>query len=131
MFTKEVIQNLTVKAQNEKWSYPKIFDELKSLGVKNYRVDVATHEIIYEGIGNSVVEEPKESKKTLKIGAVFNITQVQQAIRNNQQKKTNYAQFLEEIAAAGVSHYEVNMEKRTVNYQGKNNEEYIEKVPTL
>lgn len=53
------------------------------------------------------------------------------ALRADQAGDTTFPQFLEASWRAGVVRYEVNLEARTVAYQGCNGEEYVETYPAV
>lgn len=53
------------------------------------------------------------------------------ALRADQAGETTFPEFLEASWQAGVVRYEVNLDARTVTYQGCNGEEYIEAYPAV
>jgi uncharacterized protein YbcV (DUF1398 family) len=53
------------------------------------------------------------------------------ALRLDQAGESTFPEFLEASWRAGVVRYEVNLEGRTVAYQGCNGEEYIEAYPEV
>lgn len=53
------------------------------------------------------------------------------ALRTDQAGGSTFPEFLEASWRAGVVRYDVNLEARTVTYQGCNGEEYIEAYPAV
>lgn len=53
------------------------------------------------------------------------------ALRVDQAGESTFPEFLNATWLAGVVRYEVNLEARTVAYQGCNGEEYIEAYPAV
>lgn len=116
------------QAYGESSSYPELVQRLIATGVLNYTVDVSTGIILYRlengqhliQRGHVVNRAPAEQ---------FNPDLVIQAIRENQQKKTTYPQFMNAIASAGVRFYEATLEgKKRVTYIGAQ-DEYQEEIP--
>jgi uncharacterized protein YbcV (DUF1398 family) len=128
-FKKTLVEEVATKSKQEKWPYPKIFNALKDAGVEYYETDVATHHLVYHGSGDSFTEAPPPNFTPISPAATFDAAAVRQAIQRNQSKQTDYSQFLQEIAAAGVVKYRVDMSARTVSYLGSASEQYVEKVP--
>lgn len=93
------------EAYNTSTDYPALVFKLITLGVQSYTVDVPTGIILYRFEGgrhelhqqNGIVREVAEN---------FNHDLVVQAVKDNQQAKTDYPGFMNDIAAAGVRFYE-------------------------
>jgi uncharacterized protein YbcV (DUF1398 family) len=130
MFDKEKILEIIEMGRIEKWPYPRIFEALKNAGVEYYEVDVATHEIVYHGHSQKMIEKSTGNEGSLAVAPHFSLSNLQQAILRNQ-KDGDYPRFLQDIAAAGVACYEVNMKQRKVIYNGKNKEQYAEAIPSF
>ncbi len=128
MFDRNAIEEIAEKSKAEKWPYPKIFDSLKAAGVEYYETSVSTHEIVYHGSGQSWTEPAPEGFVTLEVSSTFDGAGVRDAILKNQRKETDYTEFLQGIAAAGCTHYRVNMNTREIAYMG-HGQQYVEKVP--
>lgn len=62
---------------------------------------------------------------------VFNEGALIQALRVDQAGESTFPEFLDASWRAGVVRYDVDLEARTVAYQGCNGEEYIEAYPTV
>ena len=71
----------------------------------------------------------------LVIGAVdvppFNEEAIVRALRVDQAGESTFPEFLEASWRAGIVRYDVDLDARTVAYQGCNGEEYIEAYPTV
>lgn len=128
MFDRGRIEEIAEKSKVEKWPYPKIFNALKAAGVEYYETSVSTHEIVYHGSGESWTEPAPDGFGTLQVSPEFDVAGVREAILRNQRKETDYTGFLQGIAAAGCTHYRVNMNTREIAYKG-HGEQYVEKVP--
>jgi len=127
------ITQILTKARAQKWPDPKTFQALKGLGVESYVVSLFEgYEAIYQGsfgvwIDTVSVDYPSQG---FDIDEVFYPFGVQVAIMKHTQKKTNYLEFLEDIAASGVASYAVDMQAATVTYFNIDRaESYQEIVP--
>ncbi len=127
----EAVKEIDRQAAEEKWPYPRIFDALKNSGVERYETNVLTHEIKYVGGGTSFTQPAPDGFQPLSVGPAFDEPALKKALGRVQRGETTYAQFLGEIAAAGVPYYRVDMKPRTVTYHGqKRANKLVEKVPT-
>lgn len=100
-------------------NYPDLAKRLSQIGVESYTVDTASSIVLYrfnEGVtilheGNNVartIEDKFDKQKTI------------EAVRNNQQGKTDYLGFMNEISEAGVRFYEATLSgvNKRVTYIG-------------
>jgi uncharacterized protein YbcV (DUF1398 family) len=130
MLNQEKMQRITQRAAEEKWSYPKLFNALKKMGIERYETNVLTHEIKYVGDGGSFITPAPVGFQPLTAGPRYDEAALKAALGRVQRQETNYVQFLGEIAAAGVAFYRVDMAPRTVTYHGPTpREKLVEKVP--
>lgn len=128
----EAIQRVYQKSADGQWSYPQLFNALRNIGVDRYEVNVPMNEIKYVGGGTSVVHSAPEGFTPYPVGSFFNLEALKKALARVQAKETTYEQFLQEIAAAGVPFYRVDMKPRTVTYHGKNKiDKLVETVPEV
>lgn len=123
------MQEVAERGKREQWPYPRIFDALKNAGVESYDVEVSNHRIVHHGGDVEWVEPPPPEAVTLPIEDRFDEDALKLALRRVQEKKTDYLQFLREIADAGIRSYHVDMNSRTVAYAGRPGEEHVETVP--
>lgn len=112
----EKIQEAYKTASN----YPDLVRKLFGAGVLSYTVNVPTSTILYRFDKGENIMHPGMSD-TRVIAATFDEQQTIQAIRNNQQGRTDYPGFMNEIAAAGVQFYEatLNGPRKRVTYIGR------------
>jgi len=86
-------------------SYPELAAALRAQGVHSYTVDVASHATLYRSMTGELLATPPRPER-LPVAAVFSADATRAAIRRNQQGGSDYAGFLQDIAAAGVRRYE-------------------------
>lgn len=130
MLNQEKMQRIYQRSAEEKWSYPKLFDALKKMGIERYETNVLTHEIKYVGEGGSFIMPAPEGFQPLTVGPRYDEAALKAALGRVQRQETTFAQFLGEIAAAGVAFYRVDMAPRTVTYHGPTKrDKLVEKVP--
>ncbi len=128
MLTETMLQRIRHQAASEKWSYPQLFEAFKEAGVEFYEVEVATNAIVYEGQGTSIRIDPSGIRR-LRIATNFDPQGVARAIEENQERKTDYFQFLTAIAASGVERYRVDMATRRIEYRSSSGQIHTESVP--
>jgi uncharacterized protein YbcV (DUF1398 family) len=100
-------------------NYPDLAKRLNEIGVESYTVDTASNSILYRfNDGENVLHQGNITARTIK--EVFNEEKTIKAVRNNQQGKTDYPGFMNEIAEAGVRFYEatLNGSNKRVTYIG-------------
>jgi len=100
-------------------NYPDLAKRLNQIGVESYTVDTASGTILYRFNGGENILHPGTISARI-IKENFNEQKTIQAIRNNQQGKTDYPGFMNEIAEAGVRFYEatLNGQNKRVTYIG-------------
>ncbi|MFC7772507.1 DUF1398 family protein [Flavobacterium sp. GCM10027622] len=110
-------------------SYPDLALRLNRIGVNSYTVDTATGSILYR-FADGETNLHQENIPTRSIVSLFSEALTIQAIRDNQQGKSDYPGFMDAIAAAGVYFYEATLHgtNRRVTYIGKNGH-YAESIP--
>jgi uncharacterized protein YbcV (DUF1398 family) len=111
-------------------NYPDLAKRLSEAGVESYTVDTASNTILYrfaQGV-NELQEGSNSTART--IADKFDAQKTVEAIRNNQQGKTDYPTFMNDIAAAGVRFYEATLNglNKRVTYIGKGGS-YEEAIP--
>lgn len=100
-------------------TYPELVSKLIGIGVESYTVDTATSTILYRfANGENFIQSHGTENRN--IAVTFNNKETVQAIRNNQQGKTDYPTFMSDIAKAGVRFYEATLtgNKKRVTYIG-------------
>lgn len=129
MFDFKPVQDLLKQAAQEKWSYPKTFDALKAAGVTHYDVICAQHAITYFAHSDSWKTPVPSDFQTLPVAQTLDKVAFGTALKRAQTGQINYSTFLKEIAAAGCSHYHVDMSARHVTYMGDDGAQVVEPVP--
>jgi len=111
----EKLQDAFASAQN----YPDLAARLANAGVLSYTVDISSHIILYR-FENGVIHLSEKTDPPVVIASQFNNGAVVQAIRDNQQGRTTYPEFMQGMANAGVRFYEatLNGENPRVTYIG-------------
>lgn len=109
-------------------SYPDLVGKLITLGVQSYTVEVASGTTLYRlADGQTILHAGSEAVRP--ITEAFHKELVRKAIIDNQQKKTDYPTFMNDIAKAGVRIYEATLHggHKRVNYIGST-DHYEEKI---
>lgn len=123
------MHNKIMEAQKMATNYPDLVAKLVELGILSYTVDTATGNVLYRLSGGDYVLHPGDKDRD--IAHAFSYDDTVRAVKNNQQGKTDYPGFMDEIAKAGVHIYEAILTgKKRVVYIGKNGC-YEEAIPTL
>ncbi len=100
-------------------SYPDLAKRLSQIGVESYTVDTASSTILYRfNEGKNTVHQGNTVARI--INENFSEQKTIEAIRNNQQGKTDYPGFMNEIAEAGIRFYEATLSgnNKRVTYIG-------------
>lgn len=115
MFIAEKIQAAYSSAKN----YPDLAAKLLAAGVSSYTVDTSSSLVIYRIAGEDIFLGG-HAREPLTIAHRFDELLTIKAIRDNQQGKTTYPEFMQGIAAAGVRFYEASLktERPKVTYIG-------------
>jgi len=115
MTISEKIQAAYAAAKN----YPALAAKLLAAGVLSYTVDTSTSLIIYR-LNGGLIHLGGHAGEPLDIAPNFDEALTIKAIRENQQGKTTYPEFMRSIADAGVRFYEASLktEKPKVTYIG-------------
>ena len=100
-------------------NYPDLVSKLIEIGIQSYTVDVATGTILYR-LADGVNVLFTSGIEPRSIEAQFNEGKTIVAIRDNQQGKSDYPTFINDIARAGVRFYEatLNGNNKRVTYIG-------------
>lgn len=99
-------------------SYPELVKSFIEIGVRSYTVDVVTGTTLYRfDEGNNFLQSGDVFRK---VNDQFDYDTTQLAIQENQQGKTTYPVFMDEIAKAGVRFYEATLtgDSKRVTYIG-------------
>ncbi len=110
------LETIIMHAKKTKQPYPITFQQLKEAGVEMYEIYLETYENAYRGTFGTWSENPPEGYSPLAIADRFSRDEVIVSLRRHQAGQTTFIEWLYEMAQAGVSHYRVFMDKRTVAY---------------
>jgi len=112
-----IIESIDRDALAHKWSFPKKFQALADAGVESYSVRfIDEFDRVYRGNFGVWHEPVPIGYAPCVLSDEFSTDGIKAAIMRSMRGQIDYIQFLVEIAAAGVSHYKVDMNKRTVTY---------------
>jgi len=111
----EKLQDAFASAQN----YPDLAARLAAAGVLSYTVDVASKITLYR-FENGVIHLSEKTDAPVAISPQFDKGAVVKAIRDNQEGRTTYPEFMQGMANSGVIFYEatLNGENPRVTYIG-------------
>lgn len=110
-------------------SYPETAMSLIALGIKSYTVDVASSTILYRfHEGEHVLHYGTGPIRT--VNEMFSRERTIQAVKDTQQGRLTYPEFMDAIAKSGVRFYEATLEgkNKRVTYIGSNGL-YEEAIP--
>lgn len=119
--------DIQVASQNAT-NYPDLVSKLIAIGIQSYTVDVVTGTVLYRLANGENILHFNNGERNIE--AKFSEEKTVQAIRNNQQGKTDFPTFMNEIANAGIRFYEatLNGNNKRVTYVGSNGS-YQEMIP--
>lgn len=124
---------MTIDQINEAYSgaksYPDIVRNLIAIGIESYTVDAATDVTVFRlAVGETVARFTEMVFRSPV--AEFDANEVRNAIAMNQSGKSDYHQFMDHIARAGVRFYEatLNGENKRVEYFGVG-ASHVEAIP--
>ncbi len=123
------IKELGKKAEAEQWSYPQLFEALKEAGVTSYETNVPEFLVVYKTADEEIDAPIPPDWESLKVAPELDEAGVKEAIAQAQRHEISYPEFLAEIATSGVEHYHVDMETRTITYNGADGKALVETVP--
>lgn len=115
-------QNISaIEKQSEGKPYAVFAKNLKDSGVILYVVTVSNHDRkFFTEVDELLI---KGSLPVINCADNFQINEVRNAVRRNQQVETDYPQFLKEIANAGVHTYIADFNAMQVIYKGKDEDD--------
>ena len=124
-----VIADCTRRAFDGTMPFPRVVERLVEVEVERYHVDLARlAKTYYHHSGRSHLE-PLPLEDPHPIGDAFDGDAVRSAIRDIQQGRTIYPQFLRQTMAAGVVSYAVYITGRKAIYFGRRGDFHVENFP--
>ncbi|WP_462411594.1 DUF1398 family protein [Neobacillus sp. Marseille-QA0830] len=118
--TEKKLHEIMERRSTGKTSFSEFLEELSSIGVGRYDINVATGQATYRGEKSKIKTEPQVS---FVIADHFERGQAVQAIANI---TLPFLDFLREMANAGIETYNVNIAEKRAIYTGKNGEQIVE-----
>jgi uncharacterized protein YbcV (DUF1398 family) len=118
-----------IKVYQVSKNYPEIARGLTSLGIEGYTADVATSLMLYRmAAGENLINQSELTPRN--ISPKFDLEKTIQAIKDSQQGKIMYPEFMEAIAKSGVRFYEATLTgtRKRVTYIGTGGH-YEELIP--
>jgi len=127
----DTIRECTEGSFNGTLTFPEVVRKLAEIGIESYVVDlISLKKTVYGKSEGYFEEEFSSSFDTIPVVSAFNAEQVQDALRNIQQQRIGYVDFLKRIMEAGVCRYEVFIEGRKVIYLSRSGDFHIEPFPS-
>lgn len=111
--------------------FPVLAEVLRRAGVKKNLWSLPSCQSIYIMEKGNVVQQGTPLLTGTFVIPEFDRTALVTAIRTDQAGQSTFPEFLDATWKAGVIGYEVDFEKRHVNYFGANGESYLEEYPAV
>lgn len=118
--TENELHKIIERRSTGKTNFGEFLEELSHLGVIQYDINVATGQATYKGEHSEVKTDPQVQ---FVISNDFNKNQALQAIASI---ALPFLDFLRELAAAGVTTYNVNIIDKKATYIGNNGDQIVE-----
>jgi uncharacterized protein YbcV (DUF1398 family) len=118
--TEKELHKVIERRSTGKTNFGEFLEELSQIAVIQYDINVATGQATYKGEHSEVQTDPQIQ---FVISNEFNRNQALQAIANI---TLPFLDFLREMAAAGVSTYNVNIIDNKATYVGVNGDQIVE-----
>ena len=118
--TEKALHKIIERRSTGKTNFGEFLEELSQIGVIQYDINVATGQATYKGEHSEVKTDPQVQ---FVISNDFNRNQALQAIASF---ALPFLDFLRELAAAGVTTYNVNIIERSATYVGINGDKIVE-----
>lgn len=127
MFTAEQIQQAHSKVRSGA-DFPDYISAIKAMGVTHYETYVENGRINYhDGSGHSVSIPPKYPP--LSVARAADIPRFTAELRAHQQGKTNFLEFIQMCAEAGIEKWHVStIEMTCIYYDSAGNEVLVEQI---
>jgi uncharacterized protein YbcV (DUF1398 family) len=118
--TEKEVHEIIERRSSGKTGFAEFLEELQTIGIGQYDIDVATGRAAYKAGHSEVTTEPQVN---FVISNQFNKDQALQTIANI---TLPFLDFLREMANAGIASYTVNINDKKVIYAGINGEQIVE-----
>lgn len=124
-----VVRACTEGSDASRLAFPEVVARLAAAGIERYHADLERAEKVYylpDGQSLAVPAKRIEAEP----GGTFSAAGVEAAVRAIQQRRIDYREFCERIAAAGCVGYLVSLAGGRAVYYGRTAEVYVEPFPT-
>jgi uncharacterized protein YbcV (DUF1398 family) len=111
-------------------SFPETVKRMKETGVERYYADLVALQKTHYSASGEVVTERILLDEPPAIAQQFSAAGVQAAIKDIQQSRIQYADFLRRIMAAGVTDYMVYIDGKKAIYNSRDGDFHIERFPS-
>lgn len=111
--------------------FPVLAEVLRQAGIHRNEWTLPAAQTLYLTDAGAVVEPARPLTSAMTEVPAFDRDAVIDAVRADQAGHTTFPQFLTALWAAGVTHYVVDLDHRTVTYRGIDNATYIESYPAV
>ncbi len=123
-----VIKECTALSLAEQITFPEVVMKLADAGVERYIADLAGQQKLSYGM-NGETHTGALSYDGPTIPAQLDVAAVAATIKDIQQGRIKYREFLRRVMEAGCSHYEVFIAGRQAVYFGRDGSQHIERFP--
>ncbi|HEX4839588.1 MAG TPA: DUF1398 family protein [Rhabdochlamydiaceae bacterium] len=111
-----------------KIKFPEVVKRLQAERVERYLCDLVGLKVHYFSI-NGEVYTLSLAYKAAPVALRFDAAAVKKSVASSQKGEITYVQFLDQIIAAGCTHYEVYITGKKVIYFGRDGSQHIELFP--
>jgi uncharacterized protein YbcV (DUF1398 family) len=126
---KHVLHTCLHSALHGEMSFPETVGHMTETGVERYRADLVLFEKAHYATNGEVHTEKIPLEGAPPIAERFSSQDVQSAIKEIQNRRIHYAEFLRRIMAAGTAEYMVYITGRRAIYSGRTGDFHIEPFP--
>ncbi len=125
-----VIKECTELSLMEQITFPEVVMKLAGAGVERYIADLVGKQKLSYGV-NGETYTGALAFDGVTIPAQLDVAAVAATIKDIQQGRIKYREFLRRIMEAGCSHYEVFITGKQVIYFGRDGSHHIERFPSV
>lgn len=108
--------------------FPEVLKRLSLVGIERYIADLSGRKKLYN-CNNDDSYTQAMSFAGPKVALKFDARAIEASVKDIQQQKIGYEEFLQQIMAAGCCHYEVFINGKQVYYFGRDGSYHLEKFP--
>lgn len=129
--TPTLLDQCTTGAFDGTLPFPETVRRIAADGVEWYSANLIFGVKTYYGADLSHYQTPWPNWTPPEIAREFRADAVSAAIRASQAQAIGYREFLQRIAAAGVTYYTVHLQGRKAIYFGRHGESFVEPFPSV